>query len=59
MTIYVPRSLYENEIAEVLDDVRYNYGMLTRKGYIYGLIAIDQDAKIIAIDSRFDRKLNY
>jgi len=33
--------------------------MLTRKGYIYGLIAIDQDAKIIAVDSRFDRKLNY
>jgi len=33
--------------------------MLTRRGYIYGLIAIDQDAKIIAIDSRFDRKLNY
>ena len=59
MTIYVPRALYENEISQVLDDVRYNYGMLTRKGYIYGLIAIDQDAKIIAIDSRFDRKLNY
>ncbi len=59
MTIYVPRSLYENEIAQVLDEVRYNYGMLTRKGYIYGLIAIDQDAKIIAVDSRFDRKLNY
>ena len=59
MTIYVPRALYENEIARVLDEVRYNYGMLTRKGYIYGLIAIDQDAKIIAIDSRFDRKLNY
>jgi len=59
MTIYVPKALYENEIAQVLDDVRYNYGMLTRKGYVYGLIAIDQDAKIIAIDSRFDRKLNY
>jgi len=43
----------------VLDDIRYQYGKLTRKGYIYGLIAIDQDAKIIAIDSRFDRKLNY
>lgn len=42
-----------------MDEVRYNYGMLTRKGYIYGLIAIDQDAKIIAVDSRFDRKLNY
>ena len=59
MTIYVPKALYENEIAQVLDEVRYYYGMLTRKGYIYGLIAIDQDAKIIAIDSRFDRKLNY
>ncbi|MHA1509441.1 MAG: hypothetical protein ACTSO6_12135 [Promethearchaeota archaeon] len=59
MTIYVPKALYENDIARVLDEVRYNYGMLTRKGYINGLIAIDQDAKIIAIDSRFDRKLNY
>jgi predicted regulator of Ras-like GTPase activity (Roadblock/LC7/MglB family) len=55
----VPKALYENKIAEVLDEVRYNYGMLTRRGYIYGLIAIDQDAKIVAIDSRFDRKLNY
>ena len=59
MTLFVPRNLYENEIAIVLDEVRYNYGMLTRRGYIYGLIAIDQDAKIVAIDSRFDRKLNY
>jgi len=59
MTLFVPKALYENEIAIVLDEVRYNYGMLTRRGYIYGLIAIDQDAKIIAIDSRFDRKLNY
>ena len=59
MTLFVPRALYENEITVVLDEVRYNYGMLTRRGYIYGLIAIDQDAKIVAIDSRFDRKLNY
>lgn len=59
MTLYVPKALYENKISNVLDEIRYNYGMLTRKGYIYGLIAIDQDAKIIAIDSRFDRKLNY
>ncbi len=59
MITKIPRVLYENEITVVLDDIRYNYGKLTRKGYIYGLIAIDQDAKIIAIDSRFDRKLNY
>ena len=59
MSFFVPKVLYENEIAEVLDEIRYSYGKLTRKGFIYGLIAIDQDAKIIAIDSRFDRKLNY
>jgi len=59
MTLFVPKTLYENEITIVLDEIRYSYGMLTRRGYIYGLIAIDQDAKIIAIDSRFDRKLNY
>ena len=59
MTLFVPKALYENEITIVLDEIRYSYGMLTRRGYIYGLIAIDQDAKIVAIDSRFDRKLNY
>ena len=59
MITHIPKVLYQNKITEVLDDIRYQYGKLTRKGYIYGLIAIDQDAKIIAIDSRFDRKLNY
>ena len=59
MSLYVPKALYENEISKVLDEIKHSYGILTRKGFIYGLIAIDQDAKIIAIDSRFDRKLNY
>ncbi|MFX1309851.1 MAG: roadblock/LC7 domain-containing protein [Promethearchaeota archaeon] len=59
MITHIPKVLYQNKITEVLDDIRFNYGKLTRKGYIYGLIAIDQDAKIIAIDSRFDRRLNY
>jgi len=59
MINHIPKVLYQNKITKVLDDIRYQYGILTRKGYIYGLIAIDQDAKIIAIDSRFDRKLNY
>ncbi|KKM62928.1 hypothetical protein LCGC14_1516740 [marine sediment metagenome] len=59
MLTKIPKILYKNKISEVLDDIRYNYGKLTRKGYIYGLLTIDQDTKIIAIDSRFDRKLNY
>ncbi|TFG24946.1 MAG: hypothetical protein EU533_01650 [Promethearchaeota archaeon] len=56
---FVPKDLYQNDVTQVLDKMRNDYGMLTRKGFIYGMIAIDQDAKIIAIDSRFDRKLNY
>ena len=59
MITHIPKVLYKNKITNVLDEIRYNHGILTRKGFIYGLIAIDQDAKIIAIDSRFDRKLNY
>ena len=55
----IPKVLYKNEISKVLDDLKMQYGTLTRKGYIYGIIAIDQDAKIIAVDSRFDNKLNY
>ena len=59
MTTTIPKVLYQNRITDVLDEIRDNYGKLTRKGYIYGLIAIDQDAKIIAVDSRFDSNLNY
>ena len=59
MTITIPKVLYKNSISTILDEIRSSYGTLTRKGYIYGLIAVDQDAKIIAVDSRFDRSLNY
>ncbi len=59
MATLIPKILYENKITEVLDEIKSSYGKLARRGYIYGLIAIDQDAKIIAIDSNFNRKLNY
>ncbi len=55
----IPKVFYENNITNVLDEIRMNYGKLTRRGYIYGLMAIDQDAKIVAVDSQFDRQLNY
>ncbi|MBD3338429.1 MAG: hypothetical protein GF353_04940 [Candidatus Lokiarchaeota archaeon] len=54
----IPKILYKNNITDQLDQLRTSYGQLTRRGYIYGLMAIDQDAKIIAIDSNFDRQLN-
>ncbi len=59
MIDHIPKVLYKNKITDVMDEIRYNYGRLSRKGYIYGIIAMDQDAKIIAVDSRFDRNLNY
>ena len=59
MSNTIPKLLYKNEISKRLNDIRHGYGVLTRRGVIYGLIAIDQDAKIIAVDERFDRKLNY
>ncbi|MBD3212220.1 MAG: hypothetical protein GF311_06390 [Candidatus Lokiarchaeota archaeon] len=59
MTIVIPKILYKNKISGILDEIRSNYGTLARKGYIYGIIAVDQDAKIIAVDSRFDSNLNY
>ncbi len=55
----IPKVLLDNKITPILDEVRFNYGILVRKGYIYGLIAVDQDAKIVAIDGLFDKKLNY
>jgi predicted regulator of Ras-like GTPase activity (Roadblock/LC7/MglB family) len=59
MSNQIPKVFYENKITNVLDDIRMNYGKLTRRGYIYGLMAVDQDAKIIAVDTKFDRQLNY
>ncbi|TXT60881.1 MAG: hypothetical protein BAJALOKI2v1_70033 [Promethearchaeota archaeon] len=59
MITQIPKILYQNEISQILDKIRMNYGIMTRKGYIYGLLATDQDAKIIAVDSRFDKDLNY
>mgnify|MGYP006292789765 CR=1 FL=1 len=55
----IPKVLYKNSISDMLDEVKDNYGKLVRRGYIYGLIAIDQDAKIIAVDKRIDRDINY
>lgn len=59
MTETIPKVLYKNKISDILSEIRMSYGKLTRKGYIYGLIAVDQDAKIIAVDPNFNKDLNY
>ncbi len=55
----IPKILFKNRITDLLDEIRESYGVITRNGVIHGIMVIDQDAKIIALDSMFDRKLNY
>ena len=55
----IPPSLYKNKIAEAFDELRMDYGKLTRQGVIYGLMAVDQDAKVIAVNDRFDKDINF
>ncbi len=56
--IYLPKALYDNKIACLLDKIREDYKNLSGNGIIKGIICADQDAKIIAIDGKFDNKLN-
>lgn len=56
----LPASLFENAISELLDQIREQYARLTRKGMIRGIIAVDQDAKVLAVDEYFEMSgLNY
>ncbi|MHA1821291.1 MAG: hypothetical protein ACTSU2_13060 [Promethearchaeota archaeon] len=54
----LPRTLYQNEIAQELNAIRKDYANLSGRGFIRGLMCADQDAKIIAVDKLFDDKLN-
>lgn len=45
-----PAPLFDNEISTVLNDLRAAYSTLSRKGLIRGILAVDQDAKVLAVD---------
>ncbi|GAB4327231.1 MAG: hypothetical protein Kow0069_34010 [Promethearchaeota archaeon] len=56
----LPDSLFDNAISSLLDEVRDDYARLTRSGLIRGIIAVDQDAKVLAVDEYFEMSgLNY
>ena len=55
----IPPVLFKNKITELLDGIRTGYGKISRKGVIYGILVLDEDAKVIAVDSRFDSKANF
>lgn len=54
----LPKTLYSNKISENLDKIRKNYIKLSGRGVIHGLMCVDQDAKVVAINQFFDKKLN-
>lgn len=55
----IPDTLRGNSISRVLDEFLYSYQSLSRTGAIQGLLVVDQDAKVLATNTHFDRKLNY
>jgi predicted regulator of Ras-like GTPase activity (Roadblock/LC7/MglB family) len=54
----LPTILYRNNISKQLDAIREGYIKLSGHGLIHGLMCVDQDAKIVAINENFDKNLN-
>lgn len=59
MTIQVPDAIRHNELSQILDTFREKYGRLSRVGRLNGLLIVDQDAKVLAVNQFFDTNLNY
>jgi len=55
----IPDQLRGNSLSSVLDTIRNEYVRMIRQGRIFGLMIADQDAKVLAVDSFFDAKINY
>ncbi len=55
----IPALLQTNNIAKVLDKVHLNYSRLSRDGAIKGLMVVDQDAKVLAVNRHFYTKANF
>lgn len=43
----------------MLDDFLRKYKQLSRRGHIFGLALVDQDAKVLAVNSFFDNQHNF
>lgn len=55
----IPDQLRANSLSTILDGIRNDYVRMIRQGRIFGLMITDQDAKVLAVDSFFDSKINY
>jgi predicted regulator of Ras-like GTPase activity (Roadblock/LC7/MglB family) len=59
MTVQVPDIIRTNKLSIILDTFREKYGRLSRVGRLNGLLIVDQDAKVLAVNQFFDTNLNY
>ena len=55
----IPQILQTNKIATHLDQLQLKYSQLSRDGSIKGLMVVDQDAKVIAVNRLFITKSNF
>jgi predicted regulator of Ras-like GTPase activity (Roadblock/LC7/MglB family) len=55
----IPTAIVRNNLTPILDEIMRSYLRLTGSGAIYGLIVVDQDAKVLAVNSKFDTRMNY
>lgn len=59
MITQVPDVIRNNKLSTLLDTFRERYGRLSRVGRLNGLLIVDQDAKVLAVNQFFDTNLNY
>ena len=55
----IPAQIRGNELSKFLDQIRADYAKLSSVGRIEGLVIADQDAKVLAVNTFFDTKMNY
>ena len=55
----IPDSIRNNELTKILDEFRTNFCRLSRHSQLHGVVIADQDAKVLAVNSFFDKDINY
>ena len=55
----IPTQLRSGDLTQILDQIRKDYAQLSRSGQIDGLMIADQDAKVLAVNTFFEDRINY
>ena len=55
----IPVKIRDNALSQILNSFLSQYKQLSRRGRIFGLALVDQDAKVLAVNSFFHNSLNF